>query len=246
MESLPGLSEPTRDKIDRVAQALVAETGAISVLLTGPQAMGVDRQQDKMYFLAITDSTDGVIEHRFADSYADIESKMEIGIFPKNFVEELRKNGYWDMVSFRAAEALRLGIPLIDPTGYGAEAAEAMVAYLPEKRFISGRIHKVVATFDDALSLYQREDYEGAVLVVREALREAVELIMRVSPVSSQEKLEDSLKTTLGDQPYACLLEALGIDKMSRSEVSERLEDVIASSSEVLRQLGISDDILKG
>lgn len=246
MEPLAGLSEATRGKISRVAQALRAETGAISILLTGPQAMGIDGPQDKMYFIAVTESTDGVIEHRFADRYADIDSKMEIGIFPRSFVEKLRETGYWDMVSFRAIEALRLAIPLIDPTGYGADAAEAMVRYLPERRFISGRIHKVVATFDDALSLYSRGDYEGAVLVVREALREAIELVMRMSPASPREKNEDALKAALGDEPYDCLLRALGMDKMSDSEVRDHLEDVIASSTEVLRQLGISEDTLKG
>ena len=137
------LSEATKQIIDRAGEALAKETGAVAVMLTGPHALGIDRPEDKIYLVAITDDPEGVIEHRFAQSYAGVDRQMEIGIFPRKFVEKLTAEGYWDMVSLRAAEVLRIAQPLADQTGYGKASAEAMARHLPEKRFISGRIHGI-------------------------------------------------------------------------------------------------------
>jgi hypothetical protein len=240
-----------------VAETLKNETGAVAIMLTGPHALGIDRAEDKLYLLAITDDPDGVIEHRFADRYAAIDRQMEIGIFPRRFIDKLTSEGYWDMVSLRAAEVLRISIPLIDPTGYGERAAAAMSRHLPEKRFISAKIHGIKATFDDAVSLYSKGDYAGAVLVVREALRLAVELAIKQAPRvdramdqtpsrarGADPRMDEALRASLGEEGYACLLEGLGISEMDENQVKQHLESLIDLSKRILKDLGIADDFL--
>ncbi|HVP56557.1 MAG TPA: hypothetical protein VMU02_00555 [bacterium] len=236
----PGTS---RDSARRAAEMLQEETGAIAVMLSGPLALGVDRAEDKLYLVAITDDPEGVIEHRFADRYAGIERPMEIGVFPKKFVSKLASDGYWDMVSLRAAEVLRIAVPLVDPAGYGKSAAEAMACHLPGKRFISGAIHGIKATFDDAVSLYDKGDYGGAVLVVREALRLAVQLALKQAPAQAGTG-EAALRAELGEEAYGLLLEGLGIRAMTEAEARQHLEDLTSETRRILKELGISDDLL--
>jgi len=243
LEFPAGLSDGSKQAIEVVARALGEETGAAAVMLSGPHALGVDRPEDKLYFVAITDDPDGVIEHRFAEEYAGVAHPMEIGIFPRNFVERLGRDGYWDMVSLRAAEVLRIAAPLIDPTGYGKSSAEAMARHLPGKRFISGKIHGIKATFDDAVSLYERGDYPGAVLVVREALRLAVELVLKEAR-GSGEPADKVLKASLGEEGFASLLEGLGIGGASEEDIKRDLEHLTALGTKILKDLGISDDLV--
>ncbi|MFH1220478.1 MAG: hypothetical protein V1694_08490 [Candidatus Eisenbacteria bacterium] len=243
MENLKGLSDGTRQLIAQAAETLQKETGATAVLLTGPHALGLDRAEDKFYFVSITEDPEGVIEHRFAERYAGIERQMEIGIFPRKFIEKLVKDGYWDMVSLRAAEVLRIAVPLFDPTGYGRAAAEAMTKYLPGKQFISGKIHGIKATFDDAVSLYSKGDYAGAILVVREALRLAVELLVKQSPEPDL-AVEEVVKARLGEQGYTWLRQGLGIDGVSEADLSRQLDRLIDLSRRILKDLGIADEIL--
>jgi hypothetical protein len=243
-ESLNAIPDPTRASVKRVAEALGEETGAVAVLLTGPLAVGIDGPDDKLYFLAIIDSDDGVIEHRFLKDYADVDREMEIGIFPSNFVDKLISDGYWDMVSYRAAEALRSAVPLLDPTGYGAAGIGAMARHLPERRFVSGHIHKVVATFDDAMSLYAKEDYQGAVLVVREALRLAVELVLKTFSPGPDAGTNEVLKQALGDEAYDCLLQAVGAQGATDNDLERRLKDMLTLSKSILEDLGIASDFL--
>jgi hypothetical protein len=240
-----GLSQATQDIIGRAAEALLGDTGAVAVMLTGPHALGVDRAEDKIYLVAITDNADGVIEHRFADRYAGVDRSMEIGIFPKRFISKLTSDGYWDMVSLRAAEVLRIAVPLVDPTGFGASAAEAMARHLPEKRFISGKIHGIKATFDDAVSLYSKGDYAGAVLVVREALRLAAELALKQAQ-GKPEAADATLSAALGEEAYGALVEGLGIKDMTEAEARRHLESLTTQARRLLQDLGIADDLLAG
>jgi hypothetical protein len=242
VENLKSLSDASKQTIELVASRLSAETGAAAVMLSGPHALGVDRQDDKIYLLAIIDGPDGVIEHRFADAYAGVERQMEIGIFPRRFVDKLAAEGYWDMVSLRAAEVLRIAVPLIDPTGYGKRSAEAMATYLPEKRFISGKIHGIKATFDDAVSLYSKSDYAGAVLVAREALRLAVELVLKQAP-SAAGGVDETLRAGLGEEGYASLLEGLGIARATEEDLKRHLDALGDLGSRILKDLGIADDL---
>jgi hypothetical protein len=244
-EPLNQLSEATRQTVARVAEALSTETEALAVLLTGPHALGIDRAEDKMYFVSITEAGDGVIEHRFVESYAEIERPMEIGVFPRLFVDRLASDGYWDMVTLRAAEALRLGIPVVDPTGYGRDAAHAMAKYLPEKRFISGAIHRVIATFDDAVSLHAKGDHAGAVLVAREALRLAVELVRKSSGASEDTPIDEVIRAELGDEAYRCLLRATGVEGMDAEKVRSHLATLTGLSRSILEDLGISAGFLE-
>jgi hypothetical protein len=238
-----GLSQATQDAIGRAAGSLVRDTGAIAIMLTGPQALGVDRPEDKIYLVAITDDAEGVIEHRFADRYAGVERPMEIGVFPKKFISKLTSDGYWDMVSLRAAEVLRIAVPLEDPTGYGQSAADAMARHLPQKRFISSKIHGIKATFDDAVSLYSKGDYAGAVLVVREAIRLAVELALKQAAEPAASGTDETLKRDLGSETYDCLLEGLGIKGMTEAESRQHLEDLVTETRRLLKELGIADDL---
>lgn len=241
MEPVKGLSDASRQIVERVATALSEETGAAAVMLSGPHALGVDRPDEKLYFLAITDDPEGVIEHRFADRYAGIDKQMEIGIFPRRFVERLVAEGYWDMVSFRAAEVLRIALPLVDPSGYGRSSAEAMAKHLPEKRFVSGKIHGINATFDDAVSLYSKGDYAGAVLVAREALRLAVELVLRQAP--SAGPVDATLKAALGEDGYARLLEGLGIAGLAEEDLRRHLDRLAELGRRIMKDLGIASDL---
>jgi len=238
-----GLSDASKRAIEVVAKSLNEETGAAAVLLSGPHALGVDTPDGKLYFVAITDDPDGVIEHRFAEEYAGIRRAMEIGIFPRAFVEKLIREGYWDMVSLRAAEVLRIAAPLIDPTGYGKSSADAMARHLPEKRFISGKIHGIKATFDDAVSLYERGDYAGAVLVAREALRLAVELVLRQAG-SGEGEVDRVLKAALGEEGYASLLEGLGTAGAGEEDMKKSLQQLTDLGEKMLKDLGISDDLV--
>ena len=238
-----GLSDAAKRAIELVARSLNEETGATAVMLSGPHALGVDRPDDKLYFVAITDDPDGVIEHRFAEEYAGVRRPMEIGIFPRTFVEKLVREGYWDMVSLRAAEVLRIATPLIDPTGYGKSSAEGMARHLPEKRFISGKIHGIKATFDDAVSLYERGDYAGAVLVSREALRLAVELVLKQARAGEGDA-DRALKEALGDEGYASLLEGLGLAGATEEDMKLNLQRLTDLGGKLLKDLGISDDLV--
>lgn len=243
MSEIEQLSEPTREVIMRVARALKEDTGAVAVLLTGPHALGIDRPDGKMYFVSVTEDEDGVIEHRFLERYGGIDRQMEIGVFPRKFVERLLSEGYWDMVSYRAAEALRAAVPLVDPSRYGRRSIEGMAKHLPERRFVSDHIHRVVATFDDAMSLYSKGDHAGAVLVAREALRLAVELVLKTSEDAGGGP-EETLKNALGGEAYRCLCQALGIEKMSTDDLRAHLDDMLALSRTILQDLGIADGFL--
>ena len=238
------LSEASRLQINAVAKQLAEETNAIAVLLTGPHALGVDRAQDKLYFVSINDDPDGVIEHRFVERYGDADRQMEIGIFPRTFVEKIVREGYWDMVSFRAAEALRTGIAVIDPTGYCRQLCQPLANLVPERRFISGTIHRVKATFDDAVSLYSKGDFEGTVLVAREALRLAVEMLLQSASSGEEADLEAFLRSRLGAETYDCLLEALGIKDKTDDEVREHMDQLVSASERILSDLGISGTLL--
>lgn len=239
------LTEPTRRLITRVAEELKDEPGARAILLTGPHALGIDRQADKLYFIIITDDAEGVIEHRFIEKYNDIEHEMEVAIFPTKFIDMLIRRGYWDMVSYRAVEALRAAAAIIDPSGYGERSIEAMAGHLPKRQFVSGQIHKMVATYDDAMSLYSKGDYEGAVLVTREALRLAVDLVTKTSASGPEETTDQVIRRTLGEDGYLDLLRALDAEGMDAEALGKRLEDTLDKSVEILRQAGIPDDFLK-
>jgi len=76
VEPIKGLSDASIEIVERAAAALAEETGAAAVMLSGPHALGMDRPDEKFYFLAITDDPEGVIEHRFADKYAGIDKLM--------------------------------------------------------------------------------------------------------------------------------------------------------------------------
>jgi hypothetical protein len=238
------LSEPTRELIRTIAGRLKEETGGSTVLLTGPHALGVERPTDKLYFLVITDDEEGVIEHRFLERYGDIDKEMEIGIFPRKFVDILADRGYWDMVSFRAIEALRAAVPVVDPTAYGRRSIDAMARHLPKRQFVSGQIHKVVATFDDAMSLYSKGDYEGAVLVVREALRLAVELVVGTSGRSPGETTDQAVRRVLGEETYSQLLQALDIEGVNEEALRKRLDDTLEISKGILKDAGVPVDFL--
>jgi len=243
VSDIKGLSEATRNLIDRAAEELGRETGAVAVLLTGPHALGLDRAEDKIYLVAITDDPDGVIEHRFAERYAGVDRQMEIGIFPRKLISKLLSDGYWDMVSLRAAEVLRIAVPLMDSTGYGRSAAEGMARHLPGKTFVSGKIHGIKAAFDDAVSLYSRGDYAGAVLVVREALRLAVELVLK-QQAGSPGTPDDLLRAALGPDAYARLVEGLGLANLTEAEARRHLDSLTAETRRLVKDLGISDDLL--
>jgi hypothetical protein len=238
------LSEASRLQINAVAKQLAEETNATAVLLTGPQALGIDRTQDKLYFVSITNDPDGVIEHRFVEKYADVDRQMEIAIFPRTFVEKIANEGYWDMVSYRAAEALRTGIAMFDPTGYCTNFYEALANLMPERRFISGTIHRVKATFDDAVSLYSKGDFEGAVLVAREALRLGVEMMLHSASPGEEADLEAFLESRLGTETYRCLLEALGIKDKTDGEIRQHMAGLVATSKRILGDLGISGTLI--
>jgi hypothetical protein len=240
-----GLSETARETIKRVADLLHSETNAVAVLLTGPHAMGIERSTDKMYFVVITDNEDGVIEHRFLKQYSGIEKEMEIGIFPRKFTDTLVARGYWDMVSYRAAEALRTSIPLLDRTAYGGQVIAAMAEHIPERRFVSGHIHKMIATYDDAMSLYSKGDYEGAVLVVREALRLAIDLVLKTSARSPEEAVDETVKRALGEESYVQLLRALDAEGTDSSVLRKRFDDTLERSKAILKDAGIPDDFLE-
>lgn len=241
MKPIKGLSDASAQIIERVAAELAQETGAAAVMLSGPHALGMDRPDEKFYFVAITDDPEGVIEHRFADQYAGIDKQMEIGIFPRRFVDRLAAEGYWDMVSFRAAEVLRIAVPLVDPTGYGQASADAMARHLPEKRFVSGKIHGLNATFDDAVSLYSKGDYAGAVLVAREALRLAIELVLRQAPSAGDP--DETLKAALGADGYAHLLEGLGIAGATGEDLRRHLDMLADLGERIIKDLGITDGL---
>jgi hypothetical protein len=245
LNPIDDLSESTREMVKQVAAGLNEETEALAVLLTGPHAMGVDRPSDKMYFIVIADHPDGVIEHRFVKTYDDIDKEMEIGIFPRKFVETLADRGYWDMVSYRAVEALRAAVPVLDSGGHGSRYIEAMVKHLPERRFVSGQIHRVVATFDDAMSLYSKGDFEGAVLVVREALRLAVDLVMKDAARGPYESLGEVVERALGKEAHEDLLTALGMAEATTPEIEQRLNDTLALGKKILKDAGIPDDLLR-
>ena len=99
---LEQLSDTTRSEIEILAHRFSDDEKPLSVLLSGPQALGVDRKQDKYYFVLINDDPEGVIEHRFLRSYAEIQREIEVGLFPLKLIEELDSNGYWDIVTLRA------------------------------------------------------------------------------------------------------------------------------------------------
>jgi hypothetical protein len=244
MSDLEELSEHTRDLLKQLGDSLQKETDALAVLLTGPHAMGLDRPQDKFYLVALTPEAEGVIEHRFLERYGQIDRQMEIGVFPRRFVEKLGKEGYWDMVSYRAAEALRAAVPLVDPSGYGRQSIEAMARHLPQRRFVSGHIHKVVATFDDAVSLYSKADYQGAVLIMREALRLAVELVVKTSAPQPDVDLDQLLRTRLGQEAYQCLLRALGMEETDEDDLRRHLDHLLAESRRILKDAGLPDQFL--
>jgi hypothetical protein len=239
------LSEPTRRLITNIADRLKDEPGAQAILLTGPHAMGIERQADKLYFIVITDDAEGVIEHRFIKNYNDIEQEMEVGMFPTTFIDMLASRGYWDMVSYRAVEALRAAATLIDPSGYGEGSIAAMARHLPRRQFVSGQIHKMVATYDDAMSLYSKGDYEGAVLVTREALRLAVDLVTKTSAGDPEETADQTIRHNLGEAGYRDLLRALDAEGMDANTLSKRLQDTLDKGMEILRQAGIPDDFLR-
>jgi len=145
------------------------------------------------------------------------------------------------MVSFRAAEVLRIAVPVVDPTGYGKSSADAMAKHLPEKRFVSGKIHGINATFDDAVSLYSKGDYAGAVLVAREALRLAVDLVLKQAP--SAGGLDETLKAALGAEGYACLLEGLGVTDATEEDLGRHLETLTDLGRKIMKDLGIANDL---
>jgi hypothetical protein len=120
-----------------------------------------------------------------------------------------------------------------------------MTKHLPERRFVSGRIHRVVAAFDDAMSLYSRGDHEGAVLVVREALRLAVELVMKSSARSPEEPVGEVIERTLGEEAYKELLLALDLEGARRPDLERRLGETLRLSRKILEDAGIPDDFLK-
>ena len=242
---LDKLPEATRMSIDQVCQALVEEFHPLAILLTGPQAFGIEHPDEKLYFVVLVDDESGVIEHRFAETYAGIERAMEIGIFPRELVEKLAQEGYWDMVSLRAAEAIRLGICLYDPRGYGQQAVGKMSKIIPEERFITSRIHRMVSTFDDAVSLYQKGDYPGSVLVAREAVRLAIEIARKTVKASEEISSDEIVRDFLGDDAVELLHEALGLDQMSPHEVEAHVERARDFAREILKELNIADDLLK-
>ncbi len=238
------LPESTRISIEQVSRAIVEELQPLTVLLTGPQAFGIDHPDEKLYFVAIVDDQSGVIEHRFAETYAGVDRQMEIGIFPRKLVEKLTQEGYWDMVSLRAAEAIRLGICIYDPRGYGEEAVGKLSKIIPERRFISSGIHRMVSTFDDAVSLYQRGDYPGSVLVVREAVRLAIEIVRKTINAPGEASSDDIISDFVGDKGVELLHAALGLDQMSWQEIEAHAKRVKDFANGILKELNISEDLL--
>lgn len=208
--------------------------------------MGMDDPRDKIYLVAIVDDPNGVIEHRFIEPYGNIDRHAEIGIFPKRLVEALSEQGYWDMVSFRAAEAIRLAIPLDDPSGYGAKAIETMAGILPQRRFISPVIHRVVATYDDAVSLFLRGDYQGAILVLREAIRLAIEMMRKIKGASEEVSTEDFIRETIGDEGVEFLRKALGFNQCDQARIVAYAEEMRQCAKRILAELGIPDDVIEG
>ena len=241
---LEQLSDTTRSEIEILAHRFSDDEKPLSVLLSGPQALGVDRKQDKYYFVLINDDPEGVIEHRFLRSYAEIQREIEVGLFPLKLIEELDSNGYWDIVTLRATEALSISIPLIDPAGHGKKAVEVAAKLLPHKRFISGHIHKIKATFDDAVSLYAKGSYAGSVIVAREALRLGIETLLKLRGIEHT-PTDEELKQLLGSDLYESLLRAAGIKDASKEEVAKHIDRLSEISHNILKELGIDPSMLE-
>ncbi len=244
-EAIEMLSPNTRKNIEDLKRALIDEISPVAILLTGPQAMGIDNPDEKIYLVAIIDDESGVIEHRFIQPHGTIDRHAEVGIFPKKLVELLSQRGYWDMVSFRAVEAIRLGIPIEDPTGYGKRAIEEMSKILPERKFISPFIHHVVATYDDAVSLFLRGDYEGSVLVLREAIRMALDMVRNLKQIAPEKSSEEVIRNEIGEEGVELLKKAMGFNGCEEADVIKAAEEIKQCARKILSELGIPDDFME-
>ncbi|MGQ9604451.1 MAG: hypothetical protein ACUVUU_09660 [bacterium] len=245
-EEIEMLSQNTRKNIQALVTLLTSEISPVAILLTGPQSMGIDNPDEKIYLLALVDDESGVIEHRFIEPHGIVDRHAEVGIFPQKLIEVLSQKGYWDMVTFRAAEAIRIAIPIEDPTGYGKMAIELMSRILPERKFISPIIHRIVATYDDAVSLFLRGNNEGAILVLREALRMAVDMVQDLKGITPDKSSEEIIREIIGEEGVDLLKKALAFDGYEEADVIKSAEEIRRCAKAILAELGIPDDLIEG
>ncbi|MCK4717657.1 MAG: hypothetical protein KAT70_03220, partial [Thermoplasmata archaeon] len=155
--------------IGKVIEELRQED-TISIIHTGPVPMAELERLDaipKFYFFVINDHEDGVIEHQFLTKIVGAQIQTEIVKLPIKVVEYILKKGYRDMPSFKILEGLKFGTAIFDTDGEGERIVKTAKENLSISRFVGDLVHITKATFDDARTLHENEEYENAILVSR-------------------------------------------------------------------------------
>jgi hypothetical protein len=230
-----------------VVEKLRKEPSTLSVIMTGPAALGKTPPNAKLYIAVITNQTEGVIEHHFLDDgWEEIKIPIEMGKFPLSVVRHLLENGYSDMVSYKTLEAFRCGRVLWERDNVGTEAVQGAEKHIPTRTFVGEHLHGTVSDLDDAVALLKGGDYVNAVIVAREAAAKAVAMAIADHPPEGNVSFLQAAKTTLPPEMYERYLEVAGLKEVDAPSAERNARRVLDFVTYTLQRIGVNPEYVLG
>lgn len=241
----------TQEALHKVALAVVEklrdDPSTLSVILTGPQALGQASKDNKLYIAVITSKDDGVIEHHFLnEGWDEITTPIEMGKFPLEVVRYLLEHGYSDMVSYKTLEALRCGRVLWEKNAVGTEAVTGAEKYIPTKAFLGELLHGTVSDLDDATALLKSGDYTNAAIVAREAATKAVGMVIADNPKTDASSFLQAAKAVLPTEQFERYLEVSGLQGIDAASAAQQAGRVREFVTYALEQIGVNPEHVLG
>jgi hypothetical protein len=241
------LQETMRGEAGTVAEELRKDPAVMAVILTGPLALGKVSERDKLYLAVITDADDGVIEHHFLDEgWAGVHRPIEMGKFPLAVARYLVEHGYDDMVSYKSLEAFRCGEVLWERDGVGTEMVEGSKRHIPDRTFIGESLHGAVSALDDAVSLMKNGDYRNAVLVAREAVTTAVNMVVAEAGGDSDLPFLEAARKALPPEQFERFQEILGLQHIDPETARDHALRAREFAGYALREIGVNPEQVFG
>ncbi len=243
--------ERSKDRMMKEAHLVSAELQSdprtLAVILTGPLALGMASEVDKLYFAVIIDSQDGAIEHHFFDEgLAGVKRPVEVGRFPLQVARFLVEHGYRDMVSYKSLEAFRCGTVLFEKDRIGSEMIEGAARHIPEKQFVGESLHGAISALDDAVALLKSGDYENAVLVAREAAMKAVDMVASTRMIEGDIAFLEAARSCLPREQFELFEEIMGIRDIDEEIARRKARLARKFATYVLGEIGVEAEKFLG
>ncbi|MFZ5979856.1 MAG: hypothetical protein ACOYVF_04430 [Candidatus Zixiibacteriota bacterium] len=243
MNFINQLHEKFYRQAELIAADLRQDPSVLAVILSGPLALDKVSDNDKLYFIVITDKDDGVIEHHFLDDgWGEVKHPVEMGKFPLAVATFLTEKGYSDMVSYKSLESFRCGRVLWEKDRIGSKIIEASEKHLPAKTFIGESLHGAVSALDDAVSLYKNKNYENAVLMAREAAVKAVEMVARDNVGESTFSILEAAEKFLSSDEFRLFQQLMDIEEVDAHQAEECARSAKEFAFYALRAIGVTPE----